>query len=581
MFKKSLYIFVRRIPLMAMLTFQIAFIAYQVHYQLTNYANPVGHILWFLEIVQTFCTPLFIMSIFISYEYIHGIKKSSIEECIWCQNFGKVKLYSYPILVLLIKSALIFLVMLIAPITVSLLSNNKAEMILHIISVTMVNTFLTQIVASLIGVLIAIKFRRVVSYVLMTAISLYFLGVFTNFIFHLSYFYKIHIWSVHELITNLLPPTVLYGYDYQYGADYELQNWNFALFWIFLILTIILFLLLNRKQRKNLVIIALSCSFCLINLTLIGTSSQSLSLGEVNMSNGAFWENIDYYSENKGKTSKADFEISAYNMDFHFDRILHAKVDMSINSQENLNEYIFTLYHGYKISSVKDDEGNDLEYIRDSDYFTVKSDKAINTISITYSGFSHLHYSNEQAVSLPGCFPYYPWAGFYPLYSTSYIATTGLPHSDFTVKLSGSKHLYTNLPSENDIFKGSSDALTIMGGFLKKAEFSKYDVIIQSYEPISRATQESYFNNLQNKITELETTYNIDSNIILDDYRFFIGNDTLINRTYYTPLIIFDNHILILPNESQLDDYAKDIIFLLSGKNLIDEGFSYNQNIGG
>ncbi len=583
MFRRSLLIFIRRIPIALISIFQIAFICYQVYYQLTNYISPVGHILWFLEVLQTYCLPIFIMSIFISYEYIQGLRASNIEESIAGLNFGKLKLYLYPILVLVLKSFFIFLVMLIFPLIVAVLGDEPLEMIFHIILTTSLNTFLTQIVASLIGALIAIKFRRVISYILMTIISLVFFGAFTPFVFHLSYFYRIHIWGVYELITKLLPPSALYGYDYQYGADIELQQWNLAVFWILLILTLIFILLLNKKSRKNLIVISLSAAFCLSNLFYIGTSSHSLSLGEINLSNGAFWENFNYYENKDSKNSEAEFHISSYDMQFNFDRVLHAKVVMDINSTQNLGEYNFTLYHGYKISSLKDENGQDLEYIRDGDYFTVMAEKELEKIALSYSGFSHLHYSNEQAVSLPGCFPYYPWAGFYPIYSNGFTAINDLPHSDFTVKLSGNMRLFTNLSYENEIHKGNTDALTIMGGFLEKAQFSKYDVIIQSYESFRAATQESFFEDLQAKITELETTYGLDSNINLQDYRFFIGNDTLINRTYYKSQIIFDNHIIIIPIESRIDDQAEDIIFMISGKKATEEAFynPYNLNIGG
>lgn len=108
-----------------------------------------------------------------------------------------------------------------------------------------------------------------------------------------------------------------------------------------------------------------------------------------------------FYTENEQKNQEPDFEVTSYDMDLSIYRQLDAEVSMTL-SDTGLEYYNFTLYHGYNVLKITDIEGNALKYNREGDYVTVIGNGNLQLISIKYSGYSPILYSNYQACSLPG-----------------------------------------------------------------------------------------------------------------------------------------------------------------------------------
>ncbi len=59
-------------------------------------------------------------------------------------------------------------------------------------------------------------------------------------------------------------------------------------------------------------------------------------------------------------------------MELKLSNVLHAEVKASV-SPSNLDIYGFTLYHGYKVKSVKDESGRDLKFRQNDDWIEVES----------------------------------------------------------------------------------------------------------------------------------------------------------------------------------------------------------------
>ena len=120
-----------------------------------------------------------------------------------------------------------------------------------------------------------------------------------------------------------------------------------------------------------------------------------------------------------------------------------------------LSQYPFTLYHGYQVAKVTDETGDALPFTREGDYLTVTPQGELSSLTVEYAGSSPMFYSGSQGVCLPGCFPYYPWAGYRKIFYgepgdetrlLAFIPRTDLPESEFAVKVTGGKNVQVSLP---------------------------------------------------------------------------------------------------------------------------------------
>ena len=214
-----------------------------------------------------------------------------------------------------------------------------------------------------------------------------------------------------------------------------------------------------------------------------------------------------YYENNEQVSKPADFRVDSYDLEFNFRNNLNAVA--TIKTDDVKDEYKFTLYHGYKISKITDGNNDELDFTRDSDYFTIKNTSKSKLIKIYYHGSCDKYYSNYLSVFLPGNFAFYPIPGFNEMYSTHSYAgfdNLSLPYeTDFNVTVHSLKKVQCNLESStNNEFKGKSDSLTLLSGFINCVTINK----TQIYYP--------YFNDAYNSDTineKLETFVSKNPNI--------------------------------------------------------------------
>ena len=246
----------------------------------------------------------------------------------------------------------------------------------------------------------------------------------------------------------------------------------------------------------------------------------------------------------------AGFTIPSYDMKLKIGRELEATVDMAL-SPADTTEYNFTLYHGYEILSAADQSGNALPYTREDDYLTVVSQAPLTGLTLSYRGSSPILYSNYQAVLLPGCFPYYPMAGFHQIsngHQGYRKVSNGFP-SQYSIEVESSRQIFSSLPDaggRKNCFAGEAGAPTLMGGLMRKGE-SGSNTIYPSIggwgcEPLTRA----YLEKLQQKITEIEKKENIENHLDLDSMTIFQSTTEFVNYAQYGPFVIFDNQVFIM-----------------------------------
>lgn len=303
--------------------------------------------------------------------------------------------------------------------------------------------------------------------------------------------------------TMLISPNMAYGYSLR-----PYRIFAYAV-WILVLCAVLLFYMSNERGKKKQLLSAAVClaaGLCLI--PFVFRSNSDIIYDDMN-SEGAGRE-ISYYERNKVTLPEAcpEFKITAYDMDLKFSNVLHADVKVSV-SPSNLDIYGFTLYHGYKVKSVRDESGRALKFRQNDDWIEVESVGETSSLTFTYSGYSNTHYSNGQGASLPGTFAYYPRAGYVTCYGDNGYETLTLDEpTQFDVKIKNRKKFFTNLDrTGKNTFSGKTTGLTVVGGFYKEDKIGETNLV---YTYIGRNTQ-----NVKRMFSDLMQRYKRSFNTIM------------------------------------------------------------------
>ncbi len=292
-----------------------------------------------------------------------------------------------------------------------------------------------------------------------------------------------NVYRLRDLV-NFLPSDILSMPDKLYGFPLDRYRVALMLLWILsMVLVISLEWLRKRIKLKTIICSILAC-LILINVFLYIDRGSVLIM--VDHPDSAMESVYKYYSHNPAKQESADFTVRTYDANLDIDHKLSATVKMTIDEKEPQDNYLFTLYHNYKIKKVYDATGKKLSYTQDGDYFDVKNPtpgKALKQIIVEYSGFSEAFYSNSKAAFLPGFFAYYPQPGYHLIYdiddSYRYIDDHKSSNtSEFKIVIDSKLKLYSNLHGENNCFEGNAQNVTLMGGFAQEVKKGEQDYIL-------------------------------------------------------------------------------------------------------
>ena len=133
------------------------------------------------------------------------------------------------------------------------------------------------------------------------------------------------------------------------------------------------------------------------------------------------------------------------------------------------------------MAKVTDETGDALPFTREGDYLTVTPQGELSSLTVEYAGSSPMFYSGSQGVCLPGCFPYYPWAGYRKIFYgepgdetrlLAFIPRTDLPESEFAVKVTGGKNRRPASQRVDGTYQGTANRVLPHGraaGNLKRA----------------------------------------------------------------------------------------------------------------
>ena len=508
------------------------------------YSFPLnGDVLVYLSSSLELCLLSFIILYYASYEFFYLFRYSHIDETLYSHKNGKFRTLISSITVFLFIPAIEFFIAFGFNIIIFILSGmSDYSYLFHIFSVLFLYVFFGGIIPILLGAIFAQKSKRIVSYASM-ALIVFLISDVSKFIFgSLSDSTKINFWEIKYFFAYILPNDLNWTVNYDYGMYAEIYRWNLTIFWIFLLLLLIFKLCYIKKTSLKVVTLLLTLLISTSNLIGYFYGGSHLEKGEG--LDGNYMADYLFYSKNEPKIQEPNFEVKSYNMDLNIWRELKADISMTL-SNKSLDYYNFTLYHGYKVSKITDIDGNDLKYSRDGDYITVNGNGNLQTIKIKYSGYSPILYSNSQACSLLGFFPYYPVPGFYEIRNEyfTYKPLEIKSKAEFNIKVDSARQIYSNLSeidNRKNCFSGVTTSPTLISGFYKSNSSDNYEIYSETVNGyIANKLDAQYIDKIQSYIDKLDKSENklqLEKYTIFGtDYTFpiygvFLGDDTILMK---------------------------------------------------
>lgn len=363
------------------------------------------------------------------------------------------------------------------------------------------------------------------------------------------------VWNKLKWHFNILYQNGEWSPNYQYGLQTEKVRIYLIGFWICFLLTL-MFTSILKKKRYSIVVGIVTCIFLLL-------SEQPASLYRMNMKwNGANQESQRYFQEDNctyQSEKTQDFRIVKYDLGLDFNHMLSVVGDLEIQADSEKDEFVFTLYRGYKIKKIESKTQDiSVKYKQDKDLFYVYTSQKTNNLElkIQYSGYHPRFYSNSNASMLPGWFAWYPMSGqkqlylLYPEYGNMHGYNPYNRIESAKIRLTSKKPLITNLEKVNrTCYEGTADSITVLNGLLTKAE----DNIICNYLPLYLHSDLSVEQFLDEQKTEykkslnvLEKQYGIDVEFLKNKKIIFASKD--MGRNLANNWIsVFDQYILAAP----------------------------------
>lgn len=442
-----------------------------------------------LDIPLKFSLASFAVFSFLSFEMSYKLRRYKLDECMNTVAHAKRKIFLAQGVIFVVIILIFFAFFNIWSLLLFVKYRNfncwHGKFIIQTVLNMLLSHFFVPCCAAAMGVSASLLFRRIngclglVLFVLLgSPLSNYLGEMFYEFSRNVS----INIFPLLRLF-DIFPPALNYQPVYAFGQSVLPYRWLTALFWLLLSLFVISLKTGERNRRFRAapaVFASLALAFLVVSQlpasrVIVGSDDPKYSMeyGDKEYYYKAYDFYSDDYDEDGANKEWANFEkefdVTDYDLEIKVGNNLHVRAAITVD-KPNLEKYDFTLYHGYKISSVRDGDGNKLRFEQDGDHFTVfnPEKKSLDRIVLKYSGFSTQYYSNLQGLFLPGYFPYYPHSGSLPVYNMGqreiYRFMLDEP-THFKVKVNSSQTVYSGLEQTGkNEFEGSTTGVTLVSG---------------------------------------------------------------------------------------------------------------------
>lgn len=282
-----------------------------------------------------------------------------------------------------------------------------------------------------------------------------------------------------------------------------------AVFWIGFF-ALILGIIRKKKKMSVLVVLVFCCSILMTfdeNKFQVYMSRSCLRSGSKMMDswNGDqkyYQEKKIYLKNHKPVRAESDFLIEEYHLEItpglktKFQAVLRL-------SQTDISEYVFSLYHGYKVTSVTDYDGSTLAFTQQDDIVTVSADgKPLQEIIMKYEGTGQMYMASAEYTCFPQYYVYYPVAGRYTLYDVlamGYARNMDFPEAEFSIVVHADYEVYSNIPkTAHNTFEGRGTGVTLVGGrYLRACEENGVSIVYSVLSTDEAAARSQYQSMIQ------------------------------------------------------------------------------------
>lgn len=416
--------------------------------------------------ISTMTSINFIIFIFLSYEYFYTVKKSNALEVLKSTRFGVLKLQVYQFLTMMLLNAITVL----SYVTYNTIfyfyySFERSGFLNHILSNMLLNFFMMQLVAILIGWVLALIFKRLMAYLFAIFIVLIGSRIFEMIAFDTFRSSGRNLYPIYDAF-SFVDPALRWSTNFHFGFSTLPDRFWQMFLWIIVLFGIVVIKIIRKGKVKNSLVAA-----CIMMISFgFYFYTQPVSKFVMNDSPaGSLWYDVLYYTGKDIQTEEANFNVLTYELDMVVGNQLEVIAMLTVD--EVLLEYQFTLYHRYVISKVTDQTGEEIGFSQTGDHFIVYNTHGnLELMTIHYAGYSPKFYSNRQGMILPGFFPYFPQPGRHLIFDYQRESFNPLMLSQdayFNVTISGVRNTFSNLEEvEPNQFSGFASSITLMSGFL-------------------------------------------------------------------------------------------------------------------
>ena len=421
----------------------------------------------------------FLFFLFVSYEFLVKAKKDNCEELLGSIKHAKLK----DIMCALIWLILEMIILCIGIFTVLYeTGENTMAYIEYTVKFVGIHYFLLNVLAIVVGAIFSVIFKPIHAYTGMLVLYMLFSSKIISSIQQLSYGKEI-LYRFSDLLS-------VYSRDFSAMGDsyylYSVEFVNVERILIFLGIFLSLFLLVRQNGWKKITAMG-PVVFTIVCIVLFFKPTSAVNLDNGVSGQDALTADDTYYRASNDcmdetQYSTPKFQVSSYKAKFQIDRQLHAQVTVELKENRN-SQCEFTLYHGYKIKKIQDQNGKAVHYEQKGDYITI--DENASKYTFFYDGYCKRYYSTSQGAFLPGYFSYYPMPGKRRIYwiADGYWgnALEGLGYCvNFDVTINTNTKVACNLEQKGDRhFVGKSDGMTIFASnFLDRVSFGKYTIVL-------------------------------------------------------------------------------------------------------
>lgn len=484
-------IFFRSKEMIVVLSLFFASIVGAAVWQMTRAISPLydDAALGALDMPLKFSLASFAVFSFLAFEMSYKLRRYKLDECMNTVAHAKRKIFLAQGVIFVVIILIFFAFFNIWSLLIFIKYRNfncwHGKFIIQTVLNMLLSHFFVPCCAAAMGMSASLLFRRIngclglVLFVLLgSPLSNYLGEMFYNFSRNVS----INIFPLLRLF-DIFPPALNYRPVYAFGQSVLPYRWLTALFWLLLSLFVIS-LKTGERNRRFRAAPAVFASLALVFLVVSQLPTSRVIVGSDDPKYSMEYGDRQYYYKAYGFYSddydadgtnkewarfEKEFDVTDYDLEINVGNNLRVRAAITVD-KPNLEKYDFTLYHGYKISSVRDGDGNKLRFKQDGDHFTVfnPEKKSLDRIVLKYSGFSTQYYSNLQGLFLPGYFPYYPHSGSLPVYNMGqreiYRFMLDEP-THFKVKVNSSQTVYSGLEQTGkNEFEGSTTGVTLVSG---------------------------------------------------------------------------------------------------------------------